>query len=144
MGFFLARRSIATVDRKTQIVWPDAARRAELAGVIGEFCEEWSALQMSGNMKSTNRRIKKERKTWSGKKKVNSWKKFSIMDYTGRYIYVYVGLAKNDREMFTSLPLYLQRGYWFSDGEFIAADGGFEGDGPVRASFKNPGADTNK
>ena len=66
------------------------------------------------------------------------------MDYTGRYIYVYVGLAKNDREMFTSLPLYLQRGYWFSDGEFIAADGGFEGDGPVRASFKNPGADTNK
>ena len=66
------------------------------------------------------------------------------MDYTGRYIYVYVGLAKNDREMFTSLPLYLQHGYWFSDGEFIAADGGFEGDGPVRASFKNPGADANK
>jgi DDE superfamily endonuclease len=95
-------------------------------------------------MKSTNRRIKKERKTWSGKKKVNSWKNFSIMDYTGRYIYVYVGLAKNDREMFASLPLYLQHGYWFSDGEFIAADGGFEGDGPVRASFKNPGADANK
>ena len=45
--------------------------------------------------------------------------------------------------MFTSLPLYLQHGYWFSDGEFIAADGGFEGDGPVRASFKNPGADAN-
>ena len=33
MGFFLARRSIATVDQKTQIVWPEAARRAELAGV---------------------------------------------------------------------------------------------------------------
>ena len=75
--------------------------------------------------KSKNK--EKERKSWSGKKKVNSWKNFSFMDYTCRYIYVYVGLAKNDREMFTSLPLYLQHGYWFSDGEFIATDGGFEG-----------------
>lgn len=63
------------------------------------------------------------------------------MDFTGRYIYVDVALAKNDREMFTSSPLYLQEGQWFSDGQWIASDGGIDGDGPVRCSFKNPGDD---
>jgi hypothetical protein len=31
-------------------------------------------------------------------------------------------------EVLISSPLYFQKGCYFSEGEFIAADGGFEGD----------------
>jgi hypothetical protein len=37
--------------------------------------------------------------------------------------------------------LYLQEGEYFAEGEFIAADGGFEGDGRFKCSHKNPGND---
>jgi hypothetical protein len=50
-------------------------------------------------------------------------------------------LGKNDREVLTSSPLYLQEGEFFSDGEFVAADGAFDGDGQFRCSYKNPGDD---
>jgi hypothetical protein len=71
----------------------------------------------------------KEKRSWSGKKKVNSNKMLSVMNHSGRYIYVQVVLGKNDREVLTSSPLYLQEGEYFADGEFVAADGGFDGDG---------------
>ena len=35
----------------------------------------------------------------------------------------------------------LQQGLFFDRDQFLAADGGFEGDGPVRCSYKNPGND---
>ena len=60
---------------------------------------------------------------------MNSYKMLSVMDHSGRYIYVRVVLGKNDREVLTSSPLYLQEGEYFSDGEFVAADGAFDGDG---------------
>ena len=47
--------------------------------------------------------------------------------------------GKNDREVFTASPLYLQEGEFFSEDEFVAADGAFEGDGHLHCSFKNPG-----
>jgi len=50
-------------------------------------------------------------------------------------------LGKNDREVLTSSPLYLQEGDYFSEDEFVAADGGFDGDGIFRCSYKNPGDD---
>jgi len=50
-------------------------------------------------------------------------------------------LGKNDREVFTRSPLYLQEGEFFSEDEFVAADGAFEGDGHLRCSYKNPGND---
>jgi len=69
-----------------------------------------------------------ERRTFSGKKKTNSYKMLSVMmDRSGRYIYLHRTLGKNDREVLTSSPLYLQEGDFFSDGEFLAADGAFEG-----------------
>jgi len=71
----------------------------------------------------------KERESFSGKKKINSYRMLSVCDHTGRYIYVRVCLGRNDREVFTSSPLYLQEGDFFSEDEFIASDGGFEGDG---------------
>jgi hypothetical protein len=35
----------------------------------------------------------------------------------------------------------LQEGDYFSADEFVAADGGFDGDGRFRCSYKNPGND---
>ncbi len=53
----------------------------------------------------------------------------SVMDHTGRYIFVRVCSGNNDREVFTSSPLYLHEGDFFSDDEWVSSDGGFEGDG---------------
>ena len=71
----------------------------------------------------------KERRSWSGKKKINSYKLLSIMDHSGRYIFACICLGKNDREVFTGSLLYLQEGEFFLEDEFVAADGAFKGDG---------------
>jgi len=63
------------------------------------------------------------------------------MDHSGRYTYLRLCLGKNDREVFTGSSLYLQEGNYFSDGEFLASDGGFEGDGCMKCSYKDPGND---
>jgi hypothetical protein len=39
------------------------------------------------------------------------------------YIFARVCLGKNDQEVSYSSPLYLQEGNFFSDDEFVAADG---------------------
>ncbi len=74
-------------------------------------------------------------------KTINSYKMLSVMDHTGRYIFVRVSLGKNDREVLTSSPLYLQERGFFSADEFVAAHGGFDGDGRFHCSYKNPGND---
>ena len=61
------------------------------------------------------------------------------MDHSGRYIFARLCLGKNDCEVFTGSPLYLQE--FFSEDEFVAADGAFKGDGRLRCSYKNPGND---
>jgi hypothetical protein len=48
----------------------------------------------------------KERRSWSGKKKINSYKLLSVTDHLGQYIFACICLGKNDHEVFTS-PLYL-------------------------------------
>jgi hypothetical protein len=50
-------------------------------------------------------------------------------------------LGKNDWEVFTGSPLYFEEGEFFSDDEFVAADGAFECDGHLCCSFKNPAYD---
>lgn len=128
-----------------QVAWPDAARRAELASVhTGIFSGMVGIFDVREHECKKYKDPEKERKTWSGKKKLNSWKNMSVMDYSGRYLYVHVALAKNDRDMFTASPLYMNEGEYFSAGQWLASDGGFEGDGPVRYSYKNPGADEDK
>ena len=72
---------------------------------------------------------------------MNSYNMLTVMDHSGCYIYVKVVLGKNDREVLISSPLYLQEGEYFSDGEFVAADGAFDGDGRFCFSYKNPGND---
>ncbi len=73
------------------------------------------------------------------KKKINSYKMLLVIDHSGRFIFVCVSLGNNDREVYTTSPLYLEEGDFFSCGEFVAADGGFEGDGRFLCSYKNPG-----
>jgi hypothetical protein len=46
--------------------------------------------------------------------------------------------------LYTPSPLYLFEGDFFSDVQFIATDGAFEGDGRFICSYKNPGCDENK
>jgi hypothetical protein len=64
----------------------------------------------------------KERRSWSGKKKINSYKLMSVMDHSGRYIFACLCLGKNDHEVLTASPLYLQEGEFFLDDEFIASN----------------------
>jgi hypothetical protein len=77
-------------------------------------------------------------------KKNNTFKMLPAMDHSGHYIFVGITHGKNDREVYTSSPLYLQEGDYFSDGEFLAADGAFDGDGSLYCSHKNPGNDPTK
>ena len=125
-----------------ELQWPDAEKRQELAatypgmfnGCIGVAdVKEYQVVKYLDPVK--------ERRSWSGKKKINSYKLLSVMDHSGRYIFARLCLGKNDREVFTGSPLYLQEGEFFSEDEFVAADGAFEGDGRLRCSYKNPGND---
>jgi hypothetical protein len=59
----------------------------------------------------------KERHFWIGKKKMSSYKLLSMMNHTGHFIYVWMCLGRNDREVLTSSPLYLLEGNNFSDNE---------------------------
>jgi hypothetical protein len=79
----------------------------------------------------------KERQSWSGKKKINSYKMLSMMDHTGRFIYIQIFLGRNDREVLTSGPVYLLECSYFSDDEWVSSDGAF--DGEFLCSYKNPG-----
>jgi hypothetical protein len=76
--------------------------------------------------------------------KINSYKMLSVMDHTGRYIFLRLCLGRNDREVFTGSPLYLREGEFFSDNQWISSDGAFEGDGQFICSYKNPGNDLDK
>jgi hypothetical protein len=128
-----------------QLVWPDKIRRRELSNVFpGIFrgcigiadVKEYQVIKLKDPIK--------ERRSWSGKKKINSYKCLSVIDHSGRFIFVRVSLGNNDREVYTTSPLYLDEGAFFSNGEFVAADGGFEGDGRFICSYKNPDNDRNK
>jgi hypothetical protein len=125
-----------------ELQWPDAENGQELAAVFpGMFhgCIGMADVKEYQVVKYLD--PVKERRSWSGKKKINSYKLLSVMDHSGHYIFACLCLGKNDHEVFTASPLYLQEGECFSVDEFVAADGAFEGDGRLRCSFKNPGND---
>jgi len=97
-----------------QLQWPDRIRRRELANVfqgVMKGCIGIADVKEYQIEKPTDKI--KERESFSGKKKINSYRMLSVCDHTGRYIYVRVCLGRNDREVFTSLPLYLQEGDFF-------------------------------
>ncbi len=69
-----------------ELVWPDEAERAQLAvaydgifrGCVGiGDVKEFQIKKYKDNVK--------ERRSWSGKKKIDSYKMLSVMDHTGRF-----------------------------------------------------------
>jgi len=90
--------------------WPDENRRHELARVfpgilngcigVGDV-KKYEIKKPKGSIK--------EKRSWSGKKKINSYKMLNVMDHTGRYIFFCICLGKNDREVFTGSPSYFCR-----------------------------------
>lgn len=86
----------------------------------------------------------KEQCSWSWKKKINSIKCLSVVDYTGRFTICQVSFGNNDREAYTSSLLYLEEGLYFSGDQFVATDSASESDGRFLCSYKNPGYDPNK
>jgi hypothetical protein len=115
-----------------ELQWPNKNHRRELANTYSGIFQGCIGIEVvkEFEIEKPIDRVK-EKQSWSGKKKVNSYKMLSVMDCSGRYIFVRVVLGKNDREVLTSS----------SDGEFVAADGTFDGDGQFRCSYKNPGYD---
>jgi hypothetical protein len=122
-----------------ELEWPDAEKRQELAAVFpGMFhgcigladVKEYQVVKYLDPVKG--------RRSWSGKKKINSYKLLSVMDHSGHYIFAHLCLGKSELEVFTASPLYLQEVEFFSDDAFVATDGAFKGDGHLHCSFKNP------
>jgi hypothetical protein len=112
------------------LTWPDENHRHELAAVYTGILRGCIGV---GDVKEFEiekpKDSVKEKRSWSGKKNINSYKMLSVMDHTGRCIFLCICLGKNDREVFTGSPLYLQKGDFFSDNQWVASDGAFEGDG---------------
>jgi hypothetical protein len=68
----------------------------------------------------------------------------SVMTTQVSFAFVRLPLRSNDREKLTITPMYLQEGEYFTERDFVAADGGFEGDGRFKCSHKNSGKDPGK
>jgi len=125
-----------------ELQWPDAEKRQQLAAVLpGMFHGCIGVADVKEYLVAKYLDPVMERRSWSGKKKINSYKLLSVMDHSGHYIFTRLCLGENDCEVFTASPLHLQEGEFFLDDEFVAANGVFEGDGHLRCTFKNPGND---
>ena len=91
-----------------QVKWPDGPRRARLAQVHdGVFRNMIGVMDIREHEIEKSINLTTERLSWSTKHKMNSYKNLSVVDYSGRYIYVHAALAKNDRQFFTCTPLYM-------------------------------------
>jgi len=125
-----------------QLQWPNAGRRAQLSIVhAGVFSDMIGILDIKEHRICKPQDPRKEWLSYSAKHKMNSYKNLSVIDYTGRFIFVLVALGKNDREFWCQSQLYLQRGMYFCGQQYVASDGGFHGDGPIKFSYDNPGND---
>lgn len=125
-----------------QIVWPTAEERRDIAGnFFGAFegCV--------GILDCTEHRVFKpldsdtEKRRRSGKLKSQyTIKTLSIVDPRGLIIYLDTGIATgicNDRSAWMSESLFLNCHEYFDPGQYVAADGAFDGCGPQCISFKD-------
>jgi hypothetical protein len=100
---------------ENQVQWPDADCRQELKKLfeVGMLIDCIGVGDVKEYEIEKPKNLRKERKSFSGKKRINSYKMLSVADYTGRFIYVRVALGKNNNEVFTSALLYLQQDQFF-------------------------------
>ncbi len=128
-----------------EVEWPDAAERQQLAAQSAGIFK--GCIGLLDCTEHTVERPKKdktlERLRYSGKKKAHTIKTIAVIDRRGYFRYVATNIDgnHNDRDAFTSCPLYLRRGQYFDEGQFVGSDGGFAGDGPVRYSSNAPMGD---
>jgi hypothetical protein len=96
------------------VQWPDHNHRRELANVFQGVMKGCNGIADVKEYQIEKPMYKiKERESFNGKKKINSYRMLSVCNLTGRYIYVLVRLGKNDREIFTSSPLYFRKVIFF-------------------------------
>ena len=120
-----------------EVRWPNAQDRIQLyESYNGIFKKVVGVLDIWEHFISKSKDPTVEYDTFSGKAGTNTKKTIGIIDKNGLYIYVktnYDG-RPNDRDIWTSSPLYMESGQFFSPGEKVGADGGFQGDGPCLIS----------
>jgi hypothetical protein len=130
------------------VVWPDANERAKIAKETTGIMENCvGVLDCTEHVVSrSNMDAKKSQDRFSGKLNKPSLKTISVINRAGYFRFVQTGFDghRNDRDIFTSSALYLQRGKFFSTGELLASDGGFIGDGPVFYSHNRTNNDIDK
>jgi hypothetical protein len=125
---------------ENQIEWPDAATRVNWAS---EHTGVFHGNIGIGDIKETEiekpKNLALERATWSGKMQCNTLKTLSVISRDGKIIFMITGIpgGRNDRDIWTSCELYLERDRFFSIGEWIAFDGAFRGDGPNIVSYND-------
>jgi hypothetical protein len=93
-----------------QLQWLDENCHAELANVftgIFKGCIGIAVADVKEYQVVKYKDTVKERRSWSGKKKINSYKCLLVIDHSGRFIFCRVDLGNNDREVYTMSPLYL-------------------------------------
>ncbi len=122
------------------VQWPDEEKRHRIAnetngimkGCIGIMdCSEHIVQRPVDKFREQNR--------YSGKAKAHTLKTMAVIDNLGYFTYVVTGIegTVSDREILTQSPLYMDRGEYFSEGEWMGTDGAFQGDGPVVYSYKD-------
>ncbi len=84
-----------------QLQWPDENCRQELASTFPSIflgCIGVGDVKEFEIQKPLDQA--KERMSYGGKKKINSYKMLSVIDHTGFYIFARVSLGKNDWEVY--------------------------------------------
>ena len=72
-----------------------------------------------------------------GKQSCNTIKTLSVVDRNGRFRFVHTGThgGVNDRDQFTSSCLYTSQADYFTDEQFVVADGIYGGNGKTMVSY---------
>ncbi len=132
-------RAINTV-LADEVRWPTAAERLALREKHGGlFRKIVGVMDGQEHIFKRSEDEEKERRTYSKKKHANTRATLHVIDFRGLFTYVSTTTqdgARNDRQLFTSSPLYLNAGKYFTDDEQVAGDGIFVGNGPVMVSFE--------
>jgi len=82
-----------------------------------------------------------QRRFWRGDKRRHCFVAQAVVDPHGRIRHLVVGFPggiSNDRGLYISTDLYLNASAYFSAGEFLCADGGYPGDGPLLIPYSAP------
>lgn len=121
-----------------ELQWPSAGERARIhESFYGVFKGCVGIIDVTEHSINKPSLPGRERQTYSGKHRHNSLKTFAVIDPSGMFRYVVTDVPGkiSDRELYTRSALYLNSGQYFSEGEWVAADGGFRGDGAIGYGF---------